>query len=109
MESMAMSLSSPIGEQGKTMVSFDFIGTVEHLEEDFFDLMNQSGRIAKLHTSQLMRIRTMLRTTDDLHLTSEPAKRLKQMRTPALDELVSNVYAQDYACFGYHVNQNVTL
>ena len=101
MESMAMSLSTPIGEQGMAMVPVDFIGAVEHLEDDFFDMLNQSGRITKLDSSQIMRIRTTLRSTDDLHLTSEPARRLKKMRTPALDELVAHVYAQDFICFGY--------
>lgn len=121
-ESQAMSLSSPhmFSPQSKEheilskdnvgvapdrqeskqnfMVPVDFIGRMEHLQEDFLQLMHiiqqRTGRLPQATVDEIAK---------DLVQPRNSGGKLKdtvlELRTPAIDAIVRKIYAQDINCF----------
>ena len=114
LETQSMSLATPTIAFGKIPYStqqlhVDFIGRVEHLSEDFEQMLMQAESKTGANTSRKLwpKVRDLLEVTaHDAAVGRQHAATKKfeegvlQARSVELDRRISEVYAQDIACFG---------
>ena len=109
LETQAMVLSTPLKSHGvsdrdnRKMVPLDYIGRVEHLEEDFLEMLEFAASTTGLSMSENQRA-TFRKVLPSAHLNSHLEKKRsldlgERLRSPWLDSLVARNFAQDLVCF----------
>lgn len=109
LETQAMVLSTPLELHGvrdrdnRKMVPLDYIGRVEHLKEDFLEMLEFAAYTTGLTMPATQRA-TFKKALSSAHLNSHLEKKRsldlgERLRSPWLDSLVARNFAQDLVCF----------
>lgn len=100
-QSFALS-GSLFNQSSNVQMPLDFIGRVEHLENDFLQLLHNiekhSGKILPTNASTLSHENTR---------NAAQRSAIEAAATPAIKKLATLTYAQDYVCLGYDASDHI--
>lgn len=102
-------LAKSIGPDRHLQMPLDFIGRVEHLLDDFIEMLKRAEektgkQISKVQLNQLtaaLSRHAENRIPRDPKLDKEIHDAVKNSRNATLDQLVRDAYAQDMVCLSY--------